>query len=64
MKTSLLVALEAGGQATFEQTTSVFPSFFSLYFIFPSGLFFMCSLSLSLSSSFILASAEEGCLQP
>jgi hypothetical protein len=48
MKTSLLVALEAGGQATFEQTTSVFPSFFSLYFIFPSGLFFMCSLSLSL----------------
>jgi hypothetical protein len=65
MKTSLLVALEAGGQATFEQTTSVFPSFFfPLFHISLWSFFYVFSLSLSLSSSFILASAEEGCLQP
>jgi hypothetical protein len=58
MKTSLLVALVAGGQTTFEQTSSIFPLFL-LYFIFLSGLLF----SLSLSTGFIVASVEKGCLQ-
>jgi hypothetical protein len=58
MKTSLLVALVAGGQTTFEQTSSIFPLFL-LYFIFLSGLLF--SLSLSLLVSLLLVLRRDVC---